>query len=258
VAGDAEAATALEDHALALMRSTKVPSLEFRRLGAPDPGWEVRPPLYYTFRRSITGDAEADMKAIPRKQRAMVRKGIQNGLRSVSDGDTARLHRVYAEMVHALGTPVFSAKYFRLLGEAFPGMHDVTTVLHEDRPIAAVLNFHFRDEVLPYYGGGTRSARGLAGNDFLYWEVMRRAGAERGARLFDFGRSKLGTGAFDFKKNWGFEPQPLNYCYRLREGASLPDNNPTNPKFKLMIAAWRKLPLPVANLIGPYIVRGLG
>jgi hypothetical protein len=44
----------------------------------------------------------------------------------------------------------------------------------------------------------------------------------------------------------------------LREGASLPDNNPTNPKFKLMIAAWRKLPLPVANLIGPYIVRGLG
>ena len=258
VAVTPEAAAALEEHALGLMRQTSVPSLEFRRLGAPDPGWEVRPPLYYTFRRPITGDAEADMKAIPRKQRAMVRKGIQNGLRSVSDGDTVRLHRVYAEMVHALGTPVFSAKYFRLLGEAFPGAHDVTTVLHGDQPVAAVLNFHFREEVLPYYGGGTRAARGLAGNDFLYWEVMRRAGAERGARLFDFGRSKSGTGAFDFKKNWGFAPQPLNYCYRLREGASLPDNNPTNPKFKLMIAAWRRLPIQVANVIGPHIVRGLG
>lgn len=258
VAVTPEAAAALEAHALDLMRSTGVPSLEFRRLGAPDAGWQVRPPLYYTFRRAITGDADADMKAIPRKQRAMVRKGIQNGLRSVSDGDTARLHRVYAEMVHALGTPVFSAKYFRLLGEAFPGAHDVTTVLHEDKAVAAVLNFHFREEVLPYYGGGTRAARGLAGNDFLYWEVMRRAGAERGARLFDFGRSKSGTGAFDFKKNWGFTPQPLNYCYRLKDGASLPDNNPTNPKFKLMIAAWRRLPIPVANIIGPHIVRGLG
>ena len=258
VAVTPEATAALEAHALDLMRSTGVPSLEFRRLGAPDPGWQVRPPLYYTFRRPITGDAETDMKAIPRKQRAMVRKGIQNGLRSISDGDTARLHRVYAEMVHALGTPVFSAKYFRLLGEAFPGAHDVTTVLHEDQALAAVLNFHFREEVLPYYGGGTRAARNLAGNDFLYWEVMRRAGTERGARLFDFGRSKSGTGAFDFKKNWGFTPQPLNYCYQLKDGASLPDNNPTNPKFKLMIAAWRKLPIQVANVIGPHIVRGLG
>jgi FemAB-related protein (PEP-CTERM system-associated) len=258
VAVTPEATAALEAHALDLMRSTGVPSLEFRRLGAPDPGWQVRPPLYYTFRRPITGDAETDMKAIPRKQRAMVRKGIQNGLRSISDGDTARLHRVYAEMVHALGTPVFSVKYFRLLGEAFPGAHDVTTVLHEDQALAAVLNFHFREEVLPYYGGGTRAARNLAGNDFLYWEVMRRAGTERGARLFDFGRSKSGTGAFDFKKNWGFTPQPLNYCYQLKDGASLPDNNPTNPKFKLMIAAWRKLPIQVANVIGPHIVRGLG
>ncbi|MCX7372035.1 MAG: GNAT family N-acetyltransferase, partial [Alphaproteobacteria bacterium] len=136
--------------------------------------------------------------------------------------------------------------------------HDVTTVLHEATPIASVLNFHFRDEVLPYYGGGTAAARRLAGNDFMYWEVMRRAGAERGARLFDFGRSKTGTGAHDFKCNWGFTPQPLHYCYQLREGAVLAEHNPANPKYRLMIAAWRRLPLRLANLLGPPIVRGLG
>ena len=258
VASTPEAAAALESHALGLMRRIGAPSLEFRRLHRPDPGWPVRPPLYYTFRKPITGNAEADMKAIPRKQRAMVRKGIQNGLTSVSDGDTDRLHRVYAESVRNLGTPVFPRRYFRLLGEAFPSANEVTTVLHEGRPVAAVLNFHFRDEVIPYYGGGTREARQVAANDFMYWEVMRRAGAERGARLFDFGRSKSGTGAFDFKKNWGFTAQPLHYCYQLREGARLPEHNPTNPKYKLMIAAWRRLPLPVANLLGPPIVRGLG
>jgi FemAB-related protein (PEP-CTERM system-associated) len=120
-----------------------------------------------------------------------------------------------------------------------------------------VLNFYFRDEVLPYYGGGTIIARARAGNDFMYWEVMRRA-ADRGFRLFDFGRSKIGTGAYAFKHNWGFAPEKLHYRFKLAEGASIPDHNPLNPKFRLFIAAWKRLPLPVANLIGPSIVRGLG
>lgn len=258
VAATPEAAAALGAHALDLMRRTGVPCLEFRGLHSPNGSTPARSSLYHTFRRPITGDAERDMKAIPRKQRAMVRKGIQNGLRAVSDQDTGRLHAVYAESVRNLGTPVFPRRYFRLLGEAFPQAHDVVTVLSGDRPVASVLNFYFRDEVLPYYGGGTREARALAANDFMYWEVMRRAGSERGARLFDFGRSKTGTGAFDFKRNWGFTPQQLFYGYRLREGARMPEHNPANPKYRLMISAWRRLPLPVANALGPFIVRGLG
>ena len=111
--------------------------------------------------------------------------------------------------------------------------------------------------MLPYYGGGTSSARQRAGNDFMYWEVMRRA-AERGCLLFDFGRSKLGTGAHDFKKNWGFTPENLCYRYKLAPGASIPDHNPLNPKYRLFIAGWKQLPLAVANAIGPSIVRGLG
>jgi FemAB-related protein (PEP-CTERM system-associated) len=168
------------------------------------------------------------------------------------------LHRVYAESVHNLGTPVFPRKYFRELANAFPGEHDVTTILSGDTPVASVLNFYFRDEVLPYYGGGTTMARKVAGNDFMYWEVMRRAGAERGSRIYDFGRSKSGTGAFDFKKNWGFEAAPLHYSYQLKPGGTLSEHNPSNPKYQMMIKAWRKLPLPVANLLGPPIVRGLG
>jgi FemAB-related protein (PEP-CTERM system-associated) len=258
VATTPEAVTALEEHALDLLRKTGADHLEFRQLHEPFAGWPVRPPLHFTFRKSFTGDQEADMKAIPRKQRAMVRKGIQNGLHSVSNGDTDVLHRVYAESVHNLGTPVFPRKYFRQLAATFPNEHDVTTVMQGDTPVASVLNFYFRDEVLPYYGGGRRLARQVAGNDFMYWEVMRRAGSERGSRVYDFGRSKAGTGAFDFKRNWGFTPQPLHYCYRLRAGATLSEHNPSNPKYKLMIAAWKRLPLPVANILGPPITRGLG
>jgi FemAB-related protein (PEP-CTERM system-associated) len=256
-----EAASALEAYALDLQAKLGVPVLEFRRIGAEDPGWTARPPLYYTFRKEIvlTGNDEADMaRNIPRKQRAEVRKGFKRGLTSVSNSDTDTLHRVYAESVRNLGSPVFPRRYFRALAEAFPDEHDVTTVLHEGRPVASVLSFHFRGEVLPYYGGGTAAARHLSANEVMYWEVMRRAGNERGAVRFDFGRSKVGTGAFDYKKNWGFTPEQLHYCYRLAPGAAIPENNPNNPKYRLFIALWKRLPVRVANILGPPLVRGLG
>ncbi|HEX5325800.1 MAG TPA: FemAB family XrtA/PEP-CTERM system-associated protein, partial [Acetobacteraceae bacterium] len=257
LAVDKETAAALEAHAEALMHKTGAGAVELRHRNPTNSEWVERPELYVTFRKPIEADAESNLKAIPRKQRAMVRKGIQSGLVSMVGQQIDGLHRVYAESVRNLGTPVFSRRYFRILAEVFRDCCDVLTVLDRGRPIAAVMNFYFRDEVLPYYGGGTEEARRRAGNDFMYWEVMRRA-AERGYRLFDFGRSKLGTGAFAFKHNWGFEPAPLHYRYKLRPGQSIPDHNPLNPKYRLFIAAWKRLPLPVANALGPHIVRGLG
>ena len=257
LAVDAGTAAALEAHAEALMRTTGARAVEFRHRDQEDSGWIERPELYVTFRKPIEADAEKNLKAIPRKQRAMVRKGIERGLASTSDRNVDLLHGIYAESVRNLGTPVFARSYFRVLAEVFRDCMDVVTVRDGSNAIASVMNFYFRDEVLPYYGGGTAAARGRAGNDFLYWETMRRA-ADRGCRVFDFGRSKIGTGAHDFKKNWGFEPRPLVYRYHLRPGAAIPDHNPLNPKYRLFIAAWKRLPVPVANLLGPPIVRGIG
>lgn len=257
LAADRATADALETHAAALRERLGATSVELRDRCPVAGDWVTRPDLYVTFRKPIVDDSDRNMKAIPRKQRAMVRKGIQNSLQSVSHRDVGVLHRVYAESVRNLGTPVFSRRYFARLTDAFADCCDIVTVLDAGQPIASVLNFYFRDEVLPYYGGGTAAARHRAGNDFMYWEVMRRA-AERGCRLFDFGRSKIGTGAFAFKHNWGFAPEPLNYRYRLAPGAAIPDHNPLNPKYRLFISAWKRLPLPVANLLGPPIVRGLG
>ncbi len=266
LAASREASLALEAHTAALMAESGAASAEYRLLHPLPEGWlteadwQTRGDLYVTFRREIAGDDDANMKAIPRKQRAVVRKGIERGLSSTVRTDASgvdALHAIYAESVRNLGTPVFSRRYFRLLAEVFRGSMDVVTISDGGTPVSAVMNFYDRDEVLPYYGGGTAAARGCHANDFMYWEVMRRAAA-RGVRLFDFGRSKAGTGAYAFKKNWGFVPAPLGYRYRLRPGAALPDHNPLNPKYRLFIAAWKRLPLPVANLIGPHVVRGIG
>src|SRR3954454_18115675 len=260
LAADAGRHAALVAHAEALMQRTGVTATEFRYRepagfpapdsSAPGPlvpgtpaedGWTDRPDLYVTFRKAISADHDANMKAIPRKQRAMVRKGIQRGLTSEAGQDVRALHRVYAESVRNLGTPVFARRYFRVLMEVFGKDADVVTIRQDGTPVASVLNFYFRDEVLPYYGGGTAAARACAGNDFMYWDVMRRA-ADRGCRLFDFGRSKIGTGAHAFKHNWGFEPAKLHYRVRLKPGETMPDHNPLNPKYALFIAAWKRLP----------------
>ncbi|MES2152911.1 MAG: FemAB family XrtA/PEP-CTERM system-associated protein [Pseudomonadota bacterium] len=259
VAAETEAARlALEGAASALAAESKAGHLELRNFQAQPagPGW-IGKDLYVTFRKEIFADEEQNMLAIPRKQRAMVRKGIKAELQGEIDSDVERFFHAYATSVHRLGTPVFSKKFFKLLMSTFGKDCEVLTITKDGRTVAAVMSFYFRDEVLPYYGGGTDEARAVAGNDFMYWELMRRACA-RGLKVFDFGRSKRGTGAFDFKKNWGFEAQPLHYAYQLHASAAVPDTNPLNPKYQLFIKMWKLMPLSLANAIGPHIVKNLG
>ena len=260
VAATSDAARPLLDAAAdALAKSLGVGHLEYRNLlpqHAGDPAWHQKE-LYVTFRKEIGADDEANMNAIPRKQRAMVRKGIKLGLTGEIDQHVERFFTAYSTSVHRLGTPVFPKSYFRVIKEVFGDDCEIRTIVRGDELIAGVLSFYFRDEVLPYYGGGMPAARECAGNDFMYWNLMQAAAA-RGCRVFDFGRSKLGTGAFDFKKNWGFEPTPLAYEYRLYASSELPDNNPLNPKYQLFIKMWQKLPISVANFLGPFVVRNLG
>lgn len=262
LASDSATREALDGRAVSLAEELGVDYLEYRCPPPPDAAadgsaWRTRSDLYVVFRRRIDGDPDVNMKAIPRKQRAMVRKGQKAGLTSRIDDTVDRLHHIYAISVRNLGTPVFSKRYFRTLKRVFAGRCDIVTVVHEGSDIASVMNFYFRDTVLPYYGGATFEAREVAANDFMYWEVMRRA-AERGYRVFDFGRSKADTGAYAFKKHWGFEPQPLVYSYHLHRLDSLPNINPTNPRYQYMIALWRRLPLSVSKVLGPPIARSLG
>ena len=256
-ADDDMARNGLIDAACRLAEELGVDHLELRHRVRRRPDWPGKEGLYDTFRKSIDPDPEVNLKAIPRKQRAMVRKGIQAELQANLETGVERLFTAYSESVRNLGTPVFPRRYFEVLREVFGEDCEVLSVTQQDTLVAAVMNFKFRDEILPYYGGGTEAARAVKGNDFMYWEVMRRAG-EAGYRVFDYGRSKRGTGAHSFKKNWGFEPEPLHYEYYLVKAREVPDINPLNPKYRLFINLWKRLPLPLSQALGPLLSRDLG
>jgi FemAB-related protein (PEP-CTERM system-associated) len=211
--------------------------------------------LYVTFIAEIDPSSEVNMSRIPRKQRRMIRQGQKHGLQAVIDNSRLReWYDVYAESVRNLGTPVYSYAYFQSLVDSFGQQCKVLLVEFKDKVVAAVLTFFYKDQILPYYGGALREYFHLATNDFMYWELMSY-GAANGYRIFDFGRSKKGTGSFDFKKHWGFEPRPLPYWYHSTNGHAVPDTSPMNRKLQWAIRVWRNLPIALTKGLGPHISR---
>lgn len=238
------------------------PTIELRGGTMPDgrEGWLLRSDAHCGFVATLAEGDEALLLAIPRKQRAEVRKGLEADLTvevGAADADRRAHYGVYAESVRNLGTPVFPRGLFDAVLDEFAGGADILTVRHHGRPVASVLSFYHRGAVLPYWGGGTREARSLRANDRMYFELMRHAVA-RGCDRFDFGRSKTGSGAYHFKRNWGFTPEPLTYAVWTAPGAPVRDANPNSSGNAALASLWRRLPLVLANRLGPLIARGLG
>lgn len=253
-------ARALIDASWSMAEALSIASVELRGPVPDSPDWVVDSDRYANFSRALADSDEAELLAIPRKQRAEIRRSLGFDL-EIEIGRGARErsahYAVYAESVRNLGTPVFPRPLFDAVLDGFGEDADILVVRHQGAPIASVLSLYHGGAAMPYWGGGTHAARTWRANDRMYYELMKHARA-RGCTQFDLGRSKPGTGAFAFKKNWGFIPQPLTYAMRTADGAAPREINPLNPKYRLKIAAWQKLPLPIANRIGPLISRGLG
>jgi FemAB-related protein (PEP-CTERM system-associated) len=213
--------------------------------------------LYFGFSRAISSSDEDNLAAIPRKQRRMTRQGVKHGLRAEFGREHLdAFYDIYAHSVHMLGSPVFPRRLFHALISEFGKDCELLTVWKDDRIVAGVLALLHEDQILPYYGGARREALGYAVNDFMYWELMCWA-ARQGCRVFDFGRSREGTGAYHFKRHWGFEPAPLPYQYILLAGAAMPDLSPSNARLGLAVAAWKRLPLALTTRLGPVLTRYL-
>lgn len=239
-----------------------IPTIELRGGDMPRTrkGWTIRSESHCGFVSPLAEDDEAQLLAIPRKQRAEVRKGLEQDLvvtTGTDEAERAAHYRVYATSVRNLGTPVFPRALFDAVLDRFGDAADILTVAHRGQPVASVLSLYHKGAVMPYWGGGVWAARRLRANDRMYFELMRHA-RRRGCTHFDFGRSKTGSGAYDFKRNWGFAPEPLDYGVWTASGLAPRDADPTSARHALQIAVWRKLPLPVANRLGPLIARGLG
>ncbi|EQB08948.1 FemAB family XrtA/PEP-CTERM system-associated protein [Novosphingobium lindaniclasticum] len=249
---------ALEE--LALRHSCPTIELRGGLLPQENARWSLKTESHCNFARALAADDEAQLTSVPRKQRAEVRKALAGDLEieiGRSERDRSAHYAVFAESYRNLGTPVFPRALLDAVLDAFGDDADVLTVRHRQWPVASVITLYHRGAAMPYWGGGTREARQLRANDRMYYELMLHA-RRRGCSTFDFGRSKTGSGAYHFKRNWGFDPEPLTYATWTAPGAPRREADPTSSRLSLQIRLWQRLPLAVANRLGPLIARGIG
>jgi FemAB-related protein (PEP-CTERM system-associated) len=255
-ADDGEARQALDAEALALGLQRKAEYVELRD-GPGGDGFRAREGVYFGFRRALHANDEDNLRSVPRKQRRMIRVGQRSGLRAeVGPAHLGAFHDLYARTARRLGSPVFAVGYFRLLLDTLGDDCVLMTVWQGGVAVAGVLSFFFRDTVLPYYAGSRRDMLRFAPNDFLYWELMRHA-VRRGARAFDFGRSKVGSGPFAFKRHWGFVPEPQRYRV-CAFGNDPPVRSLDDPWVRWLRRCWSQMPLSLTKVAGPMLIRRLG
>ena len=256
ILGDGKAARALSGAAVRHGEMRGIGSVELRGGASPGEGWRGEEGAHANFSRALAVDDDAELKAVPRKQRAEVRRALEFDLdvevgRGARDRDAH--YAVYAQSVRNLGTPVFPRGLFDAMLDGFGEQAEILTVRRDGTPLASVLSLQHAGTMMPFWGGGTAEARKWRANDAMYWELMKRA-RRMGCTRFDFGRSKTGSGAFAFKRNWGFAPEPMRYWVH----GDKREISPADARYGRKIAVWKKLPLPIANRLGPLISRGLG
>ncbi|MFT3967854.1 MAG: FemAB family PEP-CTERM system-associated protein [Sphingobium sp.] len=260
IADEPATARLLADGAVALAARRVCDTIELRGGVAPGQGWTVRSGGYLNFQRPIAADDEAELLAIPRKHRAEVRKGLDQNydiITGTSQAMRVAHYALYRRSVHNLGTPVFPRGLFDEVLDAFGDGAGILQVASAGTVLSSVIALYHRGACMPYWQGADRDARKARSNEVLYFSLMRHA-RERGCHMFDFGRSKAGTGTAAYKKNWGFEAQPLDYFIHAAAGQEVRDINPLSPQYQRKVALWKTLPAPLVDRIGPWIARGLG
>lgn len=219
-------------------------------------GWHEKHGLYDAFSLDIDPDVDKRLKAIPRKKRADIRKAIDRAaagnLVPVVTRDAQRFWEGFARAQRDHGTPVFPLRYVEQQLALFGDDVEIAFIEADGVTVAGVMNYYHRDTVYLYNAFISDAARQLHAGDFLYWWMMGQ-GAARGRAQFDLGRSKRGSGSHAYKTFWGIEPKPLTYLYKLLQTDEMPNVSPTNPKFEKLTEIWSRLPLPVANRLGPML-----
>ena len=228
--------------------------LEMRNRSEPFPTSLPGRPLYVTFIKDLSPGEETLFKGLSYNARHRIKKCKKAGLEWTEEVTLEDFYEIYARNVHRLGTPVFSQNLFSLLRSVFPEHCRLFGVRKEGRLIAVDFCYSFKQQLLAYYAGSLEEFYRYAPNNFMYWNLIAQCCRE-GFQSLDFGRSKHGTGSFDFKMGWSMELFDLPYRYQLIRSKHIPHLTSVDSKFRLPIALWKRMPFAWTKTIGPRLLR---
>jgi FemAB-related protein (PEP-CTERM system-associated) len=247
----------LLDEAIAITRRLRADHLELRHRSNHHLDLPTKTSKLVVV-KAVRADPEKMFQELDKKVRADVRKSQRSGFTADFGGEEflEDFYRVFAVNMRDLGTPVYALRFFREIFHAFPAGTWICRVRLGERTVAASFLTGYRDSIEVAWSSSLREYLPLKPNMFLYWNLLCFA-ASQGYKIFDFGRSTRDSGTHNFKTQWGTEEFSLYWSYWLRRRAELPQVNPENPKYRMFIRGWQKLPVFLTRWIGPRIVRCL-
>lgn len=241
---------------LTIAKHHKVDYIEFRGGIQPDiKNVIIQDNIYANFTKNM---AKTDniLLSIPRKKRADIRKALNNNdLKYCDSVSVNEFYKVFSKAQHAHGTPIHYKKYYKALccDEKNAKIYGIS---HKGKMVAVCMVFFTATELIAYYGAADKEYINLHVYDLLYYHLMTLAKEKK--LLFNFGRSKYGTGSFHYKTLWGFDAQPTTHYGMQISNKPNPDLRANNPEFSKKIMIWRKLPLWFVTIIGGYILKQIG
>jgi lipid II:glycine glycyltransferase (peptidoglycan interpeptide bridge formation enzyme) len=206
----------------------------------------------------LVSDADELSRNFRPEIRNRIRKAEKSGL-VTADGGLELLedfYSVWTIRMHQLGTPGYPSKLMRLILEAFPNNSRIFIVRHSNLPIGGGFTTCFNGFSEMPWVGTLVEYNNLAPNNLLYWSVIKYY-SQAGASWFDFGRSTVDGPTYEFKRRWGTKTINLHYQYWIRPGSRTSILSPLDSKYQKKVEMWKKLPLWVTRLFGPYISRDL-
>ncbi len=209
-----------------------------------------------TMLLELPDDPDILWKRFKSKLRSQIRRPQKEGM-SVKIGGIDQLdsfYEVFSINMRDLGTPVYPKKFFLNILKSFPKNSWIVSVFYNNLPVASGFIIGFKDVLEIPWASSIRKYNRLAPNMLLYWSILEFA-CKKGFKKFDFGRSSPNKGTYRFKKQWGATPHQLYWYYWLRNKEQLPSINPDNPKYKMAIELWQKLPVGITKILGPMIVK---
>jgi FemAB-related protein (PEP-CTERM system-associated) len=254
---DPEAMTLLLDELVALATRLRVDYTEIRAL---EPLARDFPTALHKVSMTIALQPDPDTlwNAFTSKHRTNIRRIYKNGLH-VTSGHLDQLDAFYAVLAQSWrqhGIPIYRRRYFADILAAFPQETRVFVVYRDRTPIAAAFNGYYRDTVEGMWAGTDAKYRSLQASYVLYWEMIKDA-CERGYGHYHLGRSTIESGSESFKKKWNADSKQLYWHYYMPSGQPMPQLNVDNPRFRLAIEVWRRLPTRLTTLIGPPLAKGI-
>lgn len=252
-----EVRVSLEAYLEDLAASKQVDYVELRQQNVVATSW-VRSERKVSMRLPIPASYEELVKGFPSKLRSQVRRAQKEGMTSRVGGTECldEFYTVFSRCMRDLGTPVYAKGFFAKILEVFPKEARICIVSHGGVPVAGGFLYGFRSSLEIPWAASDKRFNKLAPNMMLYGAVLEYA-CQQGFQVFDFGRSSPDSGTYRFKEQWGAQPHQLYWYYWMGQGRQVPQLNPQNPKYAMAIRAWQNLPLAVANLLGPHIVKYL-